>query len=113
MADRIPRISDGYGSCHSRRISKAIPVRCPSSRQIENRSAPPHRQKSPLGAGCKSDLWSEGNWLQCTPRLRSSRKNMSEKILSVSELTHAIKAVIEPNFQGIHVKGEISNFKLQ
>ena len=35
------------------------------------------------------------------------------KILSVTELTSAIKAVIEPSFQGIAVKGEISNFKLQ
>ncbi len=35
------------------------------------------------------------------------------KILTVSELTQAIKSVLEPNFRGITVKGEISNFKLQ
>lgn len=35
------------------------------------------------------------------------------KILTVTELTAAIKAVLEPNFRGISVKGEISNFKLQ
>ena len=35
------------------------------------------------------------------------------KILSVSELTAAIKAVLEPNFRGLSVKGEISNFKQQ
>lgn len=35
------------------------------------------------------------------------------KILSVSELTQAIKALLEPNFRMISVKGEISNFKLQ
>lgn len=36
-----------------------------------------------------------------------------ETILTVSELTNAIKAVLEPTFRGITVKGEISNFKLQ
>jgi len=35
------------------------------------------------------------------------------KILTVSELTSAIKGVLEPSFRGISVKGEISNFKLQ
>lgn len=35
------------------------------------------------------------------------------KIFSVSELTNAIKGVLEPTFRGISVKGEISNFKLQ
>ncbi|MDE3047592.1 MAG: exodeoxyribonuclease VII large subunit [Verrucomicrobiota bacterium] len=35
------------------------------------------------------------------------------KIFSVSELTFAIKSVIEPPFRGISVKGEISNFKVQ
>lgn len=35
------------------------------------------------------------------------------KLFSVSELTSAIKGVLEPNFRGISVKGEISNFKLQ
>jgi len=35
------------------------------------------------------------------------------KILTVSELTFAIKSVLEPNFKGISVRGEISNFKLQ
>jgi exodeoxyribonuclease VII large subunit len=35
------------------------------------------------------------------------------KVFSVSELTTAIKAVLEPTFRGISVKGEISNFKLQ
>ncbi len=35
------------------------------------------------------------------------------KVFSVSELTFAIKGVLEPSFRGIAVKGEISNFKLQ
>ncbi len=35
------------------------------------------------------------------------------RVFSVSELTHAIKAVLEPNFRAISVRGEISNFKLQ
>jgi exodeoxyribonuclease VII large subunit len=35
------------------------------------------------------------------------------KILTVTELTFAIKSVLEPQFRGISVKGEISNFKLQ
>lgn len=35
------------------------------------------------------------------------------QILTVSELTAAIKTVLEPNFRGLSVKGEISNFKLQ
>ncbi len=35
------------------------------------------------------------------------------QILTVSELTAAIKMVLEPNFRGLSVKGEISNFKLQ
>ncbi len=35
------------------------------------------------------------------------------QILTVSELTAAIKSVLEPNFRGLSVKGEISNFKLQ
>jgi exodeoxyribonuclease VII large subunit len=35
------------------------------------------------------------------------------QILTVSELTAAIKTVLEPTFRGISVKGEISNFKLQ
>ena len=34
-------------------------------------------------------------------------------ILSVTELTAAIKAILEPNFRSIQVRGEISNFKLQ
>src|SRR5579872_4416045 len=38
---------------------------------------------------------------------------MNGKIFTVSELTHAIKAVLEPNFRGITLRGEISNFKLQ
>lgn len=38
---------------------------------------------------------------------------MQSKILSVSELTSAIKGVLEPTFRGISVRGEISNFKLQ
>jgi exodeoxyribonuclease VII large subunit len=37
----------------------------------------------------------------------------SLKVLTVSELTFAIKEVIEPNFRGISVQGEISNFKAQ
>ncbi|OGN56838.1 MAG: exodeoxyribonuclease VII large subunit [Chlamydiae bacterium RIFCSPHIGHO2_12_FULL_44_59] len=35
------------------------------------------------------------------------------KVLSVSELTQAIKEVLEPNFCSLFVKGEISNCKLQ
>jgi exodeoxyribonuclease VII large subunit len=35
------------------------------------------------------------------------------KVFSVTELTCAIKAVLEPNFRSISVQGEISNFKLQ
>jgi exodeoxyribonuclease VII large subunit len=35
------------------------------------------------------------------------------KIFTVTELTTAIKAVLEPPFRGICVQGEISNFKLQ
>ncbi len=35
------------------------------------------------------------------------------KVFSVSELTSAIKGILEPNFRGISVKGEISNFKVQ
>lgn len=35
------------------------------------------------------------------------------KVFSVSELTSAIKALLEPNFRAISVRGEISNFKLQ
>lgn len=35
------------------------------------------------------------------------------RILTVTELTSAIKAVLEPNFRALSVKGEISNFKLQ
>jgi len=35
------------------------------------------------------------------------------KVFTVSELTSAIKGVLEPSFRGISVKGEISNFKMQ
>ena len=35
------------------------------------------------------------------------------KIFTVSELTQAIKSVLEPSFRGICVQGEISNFKAQ
>lgn len=35
------------------------------------------------------------------------------KIFSVSELTLAIKSLLEPNFRAISLRGEISNFKLQ
>ncbi len=38
---------------------------------------------------------------------------MEEKVFTVSELTHAIKGLIEPNFRALSVQGEISNFKLQ
>ncbi|MBF8263914.1 MAG: xseA [Parachlamydiales bacterium] len=38
---------------------------------------------------------------------------MTLKILSVSELTSAIKGLLEPNFRSISVRGEISNFKVQ
>jgi exodeoxyribonuclease VII large subunit len=38
---------------------------------------------------------------------------MDQKVFTVSELTSAIKAVLEPNFRSISVQGEISNFKLQ
>ncbi len=47
-----------------------------------------------------------------------ARKNRSGKIpfmkiLTVTELTAAIKALLEPNFRSLSVRGEISNFKLQ
>ncbi len=35
------------------------------------------------------------------------------KVFSVTELTGAIKNLLEPHFRGISVKGEISNFKIQ
>ena len=35
------------------------------------------------------------------------------KPLSVTELTFAIKSLLEPNFRAVMVRGEISNFKLQ
>jgi exodeoxyribonuclease VII large subunit len=35
------------------------------------------------------------------------------KVFTVSELTNAIKGLLEPNFRAITVQGEISNFKLQ
>lgn len=35
------------------------------------------------------------------------------QVLTVSELTSAIKSILEPPFRGISVKGEISNFKAQ
>jgi exodeoxyribonuclease VII large subunit len=35
------------------------------------------------------------------------------KTLSVTELTFAIKSLVEPQFRAVSVKGEISNFKLQ
>jgi len=38
---------------------------------------------------------------------------MPPKIFTVSELTQAIKGVLEPPFRAISVQGEISNFKLQ
>src|SRR3990167_8243184 len=38
---------------------------------------------------------------------------MQMKTLTVSELTFAIKSVLEPAFRTIAVRGEISNFKLQ
>ncbi|MES2274198.1 MAG: exodeoxyribonuclease VII large subunit [Chlamydiota bacterium] len=38
---------------------------------------------------------------------------MTAKIYTVSELTFAIKSLLEPNFRGITLQGEISNFKLQ
>ncbi len=38
---------------------------------------------------------------------------MTAAILSVSELTSAIRALLEPNFRGVSVRGEISNFKVQ
>ncbi len=40
-------------------------------------------------------------------------KTTSQKIYSISELTFAIKSLIEPNFHAISVQGEVSNFKLQ
>ena len=42
-----------------------------------------------------------------------SGKVVAMKILSVSELSAAIKALLEPNFRALSVRGEISNFKLQ
>src|SRR5476651_1384891 len=35
------------------------------------------------------------------------------KVQTVTELTFAIKSILEPQFRTISVKGEISNFKLQ
>lgn len=35
------------------------------------------------------------------------------KVFTISELTSAIKGILEPNFRGLSVQGEISNFKLQ
>ena len=35
------------------------------------------------------------------------------KVFTVSELTSAIKGILEPSFRGISIQGEISNFKLQ
>lgn len=35
------------------------------------------------------------------------------KVFTVSELTTAIKSILEPNFRAITVRGEISNFKVQ
>jgi exodeoxyribonuclease VII large subunit len=35
------------------------------------------------------------------------------KVLSVTELTFAVKSILEPNFRDVSVKGEISNLKLQ
>ena len=39
--------------------------------------------------------------------------SFSMKTLTVTELTSAIKSILEPPFRGISVQGEISNFKLQ
>ena len=38
---------------------------------------------------------------------------MHNKVFTISELTSAIKGILEPNFRAISVQGEISNFKLQ
>jgi exodeoxyribonuclease VII large subunit len=38
---------------------------------------------------------------------------ITEKIYSVSEITFAVKAMLEGNFQGVWVEGEISNCRLQ
>lgn len=38
---------------------------------------------------------------------------MSNKVFTVSELTSAIKSLLEPNFRALSVQGEISNFKFQ
>ncbi len=38
---------------------------------------------------------------------------MLKKTFSVTELTSAIKGILEPNFRGISVRGEVSNFKHQ
>ena len=40
-------------------------------------------------------------------------QNVRMTIFSVTELNIAIKNILEPNFQAIQVRGEISNFKLQ
>lgn len=40
-------------------------------------------------------------------------QNKHMTIFSVTELSLAIKNILEPNFQSIQVRGEISNFKLQ
>ncbi|MBN1637496.1 MAG: exodeoxyribonuclease VII large subunit, partial [Ignavibacteriales bacterium] len=36
---------------------------------------------------------------------------MNKKVLSVSEISNLIKAVVEENFSNVIVEGEISNFK--
>lgn len=42
-----------------------------------------------------------------------SSNNATFKVLSVTELTFAIKSLLEPQFRAVHVRGEISNLKLQ
>ena len=38
---------------------------------------------------------------------------MTSQVVSVTELTTAIRSILEPHFRSIQVRGEISNFKLQ
>src|SRR3990167_3975465 len=62
--------------------------------------------------------WESPNPIQCSltnhflAQCYPMKKELA-KVLSVSELTQAIKEVLEPNFCSLFVKGEISNCKLQ
>src|SRR3989338_3538939 len=46
-------------------------------------------------------------------RMADLAKYFGMKILTVTELTAAIKGLLEPHFRALSIQGEISNFKLQ